>query len=252
MGCQKIVCLLAVFAVSVGGYEFTLQNKIKSEPHLLSGVSTLALEASYSQFYSIPDLAEVSASFCIPFKRGSAAISVSSLALDSIYRELIVVGGVGYNFARFSGGLSFGYQVKDIGGDEEYGLKQMRLSASLYLVRNCQLFCSLPSISIDDDNFTTLHRDWVAGVFLKQDTLGMQFAISVSQTVNNAYSVRFFQNWKISNNLLLYGSVDSEPLKFCLGISVFCRRIGAGMDHAVFPGIGTVQSFYTRYGSAGE
>jgi hypothetical protein len=77
----------------------------------------------------------------------------------------------------------------------------------------------------------------------------MQMIISMEllQNVNGDFSVRLFQLWRAGSYLSVSGSIESEPLKFGLGIHISCRRINISLQQLLNPQIGSIRTVGIGY-----
>jgi len=229
------------------GMLFSLKERIEGEPHTLINGRSTSLEFGYERFFSIPELGQSSASINHSFAKYAIALSLSSLYLDSIYREVTVVPGFACAFERLKWGAALSLEIKDAGGEPFYE-KSISISAAFDISSDWQIYLLPPSVEFEIDNIN-LAEEWAVGADLRYQPLSMTVGTALYHNINGEFGLRISQFWKAGSNIAFYGSFESEPLKICLGFSCYYRRLSAGVKFDKYPSIGSVQRYYTGYGS---
>lgn len=250
MTCQLIVFVLLFLllnAIKTESMELSLKERIEIEPHSLVGGKSPGVEFSHKRFFSIPELGESSASVNFPSAKYALAFNVSSLYLDSIYSEIAFAPAVAILLKRIKCGVAGKLSVKDAGG-EPFLEKNISASGAFDLSKEWQVYVLPPVAEIVSERLL-IHPEWSLGVNLRYQPLAMIISAAVYQNVNELYGLRICQFWRAGTFIAFYGSFESDPLKISLGFSCFYRRLSAGVKFDRYPSIGSVQHYYTGYGS---
>ncbi|MBL8028649.1 MAG: hypothetical protein JNL74_19655 [Fibrobacteres bacterium] len=224
-----------------------MKERIETEPHSLTNNKSVGIEFGHERFFSIPDLGQSSAAMNFPFTKYSAAVSVSSLCLDSVYSDVVISPAFAMKVKRFNWGVSSKLALKDAGG-EPFFENSISISAALDISNDWQLYAAPPSIEFETE-IIYLRSEWTAGANIRYQPLAMVIGAAIYQNVNEVYGLRISQYWRAGSMIAFYGSFESDPLKISLGFSCFYRRLSAGVKFDRYPSIGSVQHYYTGYGS---
>ncbi len=237
-----ILCML-VNSESVSG----LYGQIKQKPHSLCSIDGQRVEVEGRSFFSIPELYEGRLAATIPVLNGACAISLSSVHLDSIYGELSGSLAIGQKIDRVSIGTNLLLNCSDIYGIDRLFLPSVTLSFAYLISRNIEAFAVLPTIDRLASGGWLLADDWRVGMLMRHDSLKMDIEVELLKMEYSEVAVQLSQAWQPHDNIILYGSVLSNPLKISFGVTILFQKILVGAFYESHHSLGSVKTATVGY-----